>query len=170
MRVWDTADAPVLSEAVERSLEHLRPWMVWAAYEPLALEARVDRLARFRADWASGGDASYGIFVSGQVAGGCGLHRRRGPETLEIGYGVHVDHIGQGLATEVASALTTAAFTVPGIRQVEIHHDRANVRSRAVPRKLGYEYAQEQPDGVTAPAEEGIDCCWVMRRERWTAG
>jgi hypothetical protein len=33
--------------------------------------------------------------------------------------------------------LTNAAFTVPEITQVEIHHDKANVASAGVPRSLG---------------------------------
>ena len=54
--------------------------------------------------------------------------------TLEIGYWVHVDHLQKGYATEMARILTSAAFTVPGIERVEIHHDKANTRSGAIPR------------------------------------
>jgi RimJ/RimL family protein N-acetyltransferase len=108
-----------------------------------------------------GGDAVYGMFADGTVVGGCGLHRRRGPDVLEIGYWVHADHVRQGLATEAARLLTAAAFAVPGIVRVEIHHDRANLASRAVPARLGFTYVGEVPDQVDAPAEEGIDCIWA---------
>jgi RimJ/RimL family protein N-acetyltransferase len=45
-----------------------------------------------------------------------------------------------GLATEVAAALTRVAFELDRVRRVEIHCQPENVRSAAVPRKLGYTY------------------------------
>ena len=111
-------------------------------------------------DWEAGGDLVVGIFMDGEVVGGSGLHRRRGPGVLEIGYWVHVDHVGKGIATETSAMLTTAAFTVPGIERVEIHHDKANVASAGIPRRLGFTLAEETIDAVTSPGEVGIDCEW----------
>ena len=110
------------------------------------------------------------MFRQGAVVGGCGLHRRSSPDTLEIGYWIHVDHLRRGYATELARGLTTAAFEVDGVDRVEIHHDKANVRSAAVPRALGFTRGPEQPDDVQAPAELGIDCAWSMDRADWIAG
>jgi len=61
-----------------------------------------------------------------------------GEGALEIGYWIHAAHINRGLATEAAAALTRVAFEVHGVQRVEIHCDPRNVRSAAVPRKLGY--------------------------------
>lgn len=167
LRRWVRTDAAALSAAVETSLDHLRPWMAWAADEPLSPEARLALLGRFESEWESGGDVVYGAFRGGMVVGGCGLTRRPGPTSLEIGYWVAVDQLGRGYAGEMARALTDAAFTVDGIEHVEIHHDRANVRSRAVAASLGFLYEGECPDTVRAPAEEGIDCTWTMTRPVW---
>jgi RimJ/RimL family protein N-acetyltransferase len=81
---------------------------------------------------------------------------------------VHQDHTRQGIATEVSAALTSSAFTVAGIDQVEIHHDKANIASAGVPRRLGYTFIEETQDSVTSPGEVGLDCRWVMNREDWT--
>lgn len=169
LRGWSSADAAALSAAVTASLEHLRPWMWWAAHEPLDLATRTAQLESFGRDWAAGGDAVYGMVEHGVVVGGCGLHRRRGPGVLEIGYWVHADHVRRGLATEAARSLTDAAFSVPGIERVEIHHDRANTRSRAVPARLGFTWIGESLDGARAPAEEGVDCTWSVTAPEWTA-
>jgi RimJ/RimL family protein N-acetyltransferase len=72
------------------------------------------------------------------VLGGTGLHTRLGEKALEIGYWIHVDHTNRGYATEASAALTRVAFEVNGVDRVEIHCDPKNVRSAAVPRKLGY--------------------------------
>jgi RimJ/RimL family protein N-acetyltransferase len=69
--------------------------------------------------------------------------------------------------TAAARLLTDAAFEIPGIEQVHIHHDRANTASRGVPRRLGYELVEEKPDERAAPAEMGIDCCWAITRRAW---
>jgi len=72
------------------------------------------------------------------VVGSTGMHTRRGPGTREIGYWVHVDHIGNGIATETVSALTKVAFEVDKVRLVEIRVEVGNVLSAAIPSKLGY--------------------------------
>ncbi|MDY7100706.1 MAG: GNAT family protein [Actinomycetota bacterium] len=178
LRSWVPDDAPALAAAVVASLDHLRPWLPWAADEPITIEARRGLLASFAQDRDVGGDATYGVFLDGgldgdavaggEAIGGCGLHHRRGPGTLEIGYWLHVDHTGRGYATELAAALTTAAFAHDGIETVEIHHDRANTASRAVPERLGFNFAGERPDEPAAPAQEGIDCTWTMSRHAWS--
>src|SRR3954451_1609894 len=101
-RVWRADHAEALGRAIPASLDHLRPWMPWAADEPLALEARVALIAQWQRDHAADGDAVYGILGDGTVVGGTGLNRRRGPGVLEIGYWIGVDHIGRGYATEAA--------------------------------------------------------------------
>ena len=73
------------------------------------------------------------------MLGASGLHTRAGEGAREIGYWIHVDHVGQGYATELAAALTRVAFEVSAVDRVEIRCDPANVRSAAIPRKLGYE-------------------------------
>ena len=55
----------------------------------------------------------------------------------------------------------------PEITHVEIHHDKTNVASAGVPRKLGFAFIGEFPDDAKAPAETGISCHWRMDRERW---
>ena len=56
----------------------------------------------------------------------------------EIGYWIHADRIHQGIATQASAALTRVAFEIDHVARVEIHCDPANVRSAAVPRKLGF--------------------------------
>jgi len=172
LRRWTVDDTDVLARAVEESLDHLRPWMSWTADEPLSPEDRMELLRTFQENWESGTDVVYGAFATGQegsaaasaLVGGCGFTRRNDPSCLEIGYWVHVDHLRQGYATEMAAALTDAAFSVAGVERVEIHHDRANTRSGAVPARLGFRFDGERPDPVMAPAEEGFDCSWVVLR------
>jgi len=168
VRRWLVSDAEQQHQAIVESAEHLRPWMSWMADEPKPLDARRAMIARWEHEWFEGGDVFMAVLVDGNVAGSSGLHRRRGPTTLEIGYWTHVSFLRQGLATEVASMLTDTAFCVPEITHVEIHHDKANIASSGVPKRLGYDYVGEQPDDAGAPAETGVDCIWRIERDQWT--
>ncbi|MDC3402521.1 GNAT family N-acetyltransferase [bacterium] len=169
LRLWCSEDVPALRTAIEASLDHLRPWLAWVPFEPVSDEDRARFILASNEDWEQGGDAAFGVFRDGVVIGGCGLHHRWGPTTLDLGYWIHVAHIGQGYAQELARGLTEAAFGVEGIDRVEIHHDKANERSRAVPLGLGFVRGLEQPDDVGAPAEMGIDCTWSISRSEWIA-
>ena len=139
LRCWQPTDAPLLKAAIEASLEHLRPWMPWARHEPEDLHT-IEHLRRCRGEFDLGQDFAYGMFdrTETQVLGGTGLHTRVGAGAREIGYWVHKDYINQGLATEAAAALTKVAFLIDRVARVELHCDPNNVRSAAVPRKLGF--------------------------------
>jgi RimJ/RimL family protein N-acetyltransferase len=140
LRCWDPRDAPLLKDAVDTSIDHLLPWMPWAAAEPQPLAEKVALLREFRGRFDLGQDFIYGIFArdESEVVGGTGLHTRIGPEALEIGYWIRASRAGEGLATEATAALTRAAFELTDVERIEIRCDPANEQSRAIPRKLGY--------------------------------
>lgn len=140
IRCWNPADAGLLKAAVDVSIEHLRPWMPWAANEPTDLEAKIALLRRWRGQFDLGQDFTYGIFdrQETEALGSTGLHTRHRSDGREIGYWVRADRLNQGIATETAAALTRVAFEIDRLDWVEIRCDVANVRSAAVPRKLGF--------------------------------
>ncbi|MBE9011934.1 GNAT family N-acetyltransferase [Pseudanabaenaceae cyanobacterium LEGE 13415] len=140
LRCWNPIDAPLLKSAVDQSLDHLRPWMPWAHEEPQSLQQKIDLLRRFRSQFDRSENFIYGIFSSDEqfVLGGTGLHPRIGKEALEVGYWIHANYINQGLATEVAAALTKVAFELEQVDRVEIHCDPTNLGSAAIPKKLKF--------------------------------
>jgi RimJ/RimL family protein N-acetyltransferase len=101
VRCYSPEDASKLKEAVDASLDHLRPWMSWAKDEPTELDTKVELLRRFRGNFDLGTDFVYGIFSAdgSVVLGGTGFHPRVGPNALEIGYWIREDSIGKGFAT-----------------------------------------------------------------------
>jgi RimJ/RimL family protein N-acetyltransferase len=140
IRCYEPRDAPLLKEAVDASLDHLRPWMPWVEHEPQTLDEKIELLRGFRGNFDLGEDFVYGILArdESRVLGGTGLHTRAGPGGLEIGYWIRADAIGQGLATETAGALTRVAIEHAGVDRVEIRIDPLNRRSTRVPVALGY--------------------------------
>ena len=140
LRCWEPRDAPLLKEAVDSSIDHLLPWMPWAADEPQSLEDKVALLRQFRGKFDLGQDFTYGIFTRDeqQVVGGTGLHTRIGDDAFEIGYWIRASRAGEGLGTESTAALTRVAFELTDVDRIEIRCEPENEPSRAIPRRLGY--------------------------------
>jgi ribosomal-protein-serine acetyltransferase len=169
LRRWQHNEAAALAAGVAASLDHLRPWMSWIAFEPLTFAERVALIEGWTRDWEEGGDVVLGVFLDGEVVGNSGLHRRSGPGTLDIGYWIHVDHVRHGYATELTAALTTAAFDVDGVDVVHVQTDEANEASAAVPAKLGFRRSRITERPPEAPAESGRLVDWTMTHDVWAA-
>jgi RimJ/RimL family protein N-acetyltransferase len=153
-------DAEALSAAALASLDHLAPWMPWATPEGVGVETQRIRLAALT--WAPGAEWAYLIRdpADDAVVGGCSLMPRRGPGTLEIGYWVHVERTGRGVATEAVRLLTAAAERIDGVERVWILTDEANVRSAAVPRRLGYVLDRVDDTELAQPSATGRTQWW----------
>ena len=170
LRRWRRADADTVYRVVMDSLDHLRPWMPWAAGYDRERAAQFVTLCEH--DWPAGVAYNYAIVTGdGEVVGSIGLMRRVGPGGLEIGYWLHPAHTGRGLATAASAALVEQAFTLPGVEFVEIVHDQANTASGAIPRRLGFAQVERRhrAQEAGAPAETGVDLVWRLTREQAAA-
>ena len=137
LRAPDPIDAAATAEAVNSSLAHLGRFLDWAR-EPTTVDFQAVRLAIAREAFDAGGDAIYTIFVDDEVVGAVGLHRRLGAGALEIGYWLRASSEGRGIMTAAVRALVGLAFDVDGAERVVIHCHPDNVRSAAIPERLGF--------------------------------
>ena len=147
--------------------------MPWAALEPRALPDREQLIGGWIERWDAAEDFNFGVFEGAALVGGCGLHRRVGPNGLEIGYWTRAGETGRGIATEAARCLVAGAFSMPTVDMVEVHHDVANVASGRVPERSGFVLVAEREDGVDAPGEVGVERIWRLTRldwDRWSGG
>jgi RimJ/RimL family protein N-acetyltransferase len=172
LRCFEPRDAERLKAAVDESREHLVPWMPWARDEPQSLEAKIELVRQFRGKFDLGKDYVFGIFdhAERELVGASGMHARVGHNAREIGYWIAVGHIGNGLATEAAAALTRVGFEVEKLARMEIHCDPLNLRSAAIARKLGYTH-----DGTLrarlarADGSDGERMIWSMLSAEYEA-
>jgi ribosomal-protein-serine acetyltransferase len=164
LRRFREDDLDALLRAVTESLDHLRPWMPWAAN--YTRQSAAEFLAKSARDWAAGSEYNYAILTDGALAGGCGLMTRIGPGGLEIGYWVHRAHTRRGLATAASAALVEQAFRLPGVDRVEIIHDQLNLASGGVPRKLGFIEVGRQPLSEPTSGGNGVGVIWRLTRDR----
>ena len=165
VRKYELSDAQALVQAVTESLEHLRPWMPWIKFEPQSVGQREELIATWGDAWENRSEFVMGIFLGDRVVGGTGLHLRGDVNTVEIGYWVHADFQGRGIASLVSDALTQAAFSLwSEIDAIEIIHDEANSASGRVPARLGFQHVATERRTPEAPGESGVLCRWVKKR------
>lgn len=161
---WRESDLSDLQAAVDANRGHLRPWLAWAGDEsPGAVGAF---LRESGAGWRKGERFEFGIWSEDgrTLLGSAGLMARLGPGGLEIGYWVGAEHTRRRVATRAAAMLTSAAFALPAVDRVEIHHDEANSASGGVPAALGFRCVGTFPRAPAgAPAETGRELRWRMR-------
>lgn len=140
VRPYQPDDAAALFEAVEESREHLRPWMPWVG-EHRTIDDSREFITRSAGEWLLRTTLNMGVWenASGRYLGGTGLHRIHWEiPSFEIGYWLRASAQGHGYITESTRLLTDLAFGRLGANRVEIRCDAENMRSAAVPERLGY--------------------------------
>ena len=164
--VWRADRVEEVRALVERSQHTLSAFLPWAESLP-SFEDESEAQATSEQRWQEGRMAGWMLLEGDAVRGMVGLHRRGGPDELEIGYWLDDTATGRGLMTEACTMATDVAFAVEGIEFVEIIHDRANRRSEGVPARLGYRRVAAFTSTARARCESGIKVRWSMRRDDW---
>lgn len=169
LRPFDLADLEQLVDVVNDNLDHLRPWMPWAQ-EPVTPAGQTEFLTASARNWAEGTDFVWGIRAGAAILGGIGLHTRRGPGVLEVGYWLTAGAQGRGLITTATRALAEVAASYDEVDEVAIYCDEGNVRSAAVPRRLGFTLVGVEEREPLAASETGWHQIWTMPTAAIRAG
>jgi RimJ/RimL family protein N-acetyltransferase len=150
LRHWEEADLAAFFDLYAR--DEVTRWLGAHPRRPLATEAAAqERLALWR-EFGSGLSAPYGLWAIVPAGGAAPvgtvlllpLSDGDGPTGLvEVGWHLHPEHQGQGVATEAARAVLDAAGAA-GIGSVLAITDLDNAASQRVAGRLGM-----TDDGVT---------------------
>lgn len=140
VRPYRESDAQALFEAMIESRDHLRPWMPFADAHQTVEESR-DWIIQQMAHWLLRDDLTLGIWEksTGRYLGSTGLHPHDWQiGYFEIGYWLRASAEAHGYITETVDLLTNYALDSLKANRLEIRCDELNVRSAAVPKRLGY--------------------------------
>jgi ribosomal-protein-serine acetyltransferase len=161
--------AQAIFDLTDRNRDHLRPWMPWVETTVTVEDTRAF-LTFVRAEYAAGRQFHCNVVHAGTIVGGMGLRMNHPNAKAELGYWIDAGHVGRGIVTRAARALTTAALGELGFNRVSIRAAVDNVRSRAVAERLGYAY-----EGVLRAhekvGERFLDhASYAVLADEWTAG
>lgn len=140
VRTWQAGDGQALYEAVQESLDHILPWMPWgpAHDRPEASEKLVrEWSAQFKlrehlsmSMWSRDGK---------RFLGGTGVPRLDWEmRSFELGYWIRASEHGKGYVTDAVKLQTAFLFEEAQANRVYIRCSTKNVRSGAIPRRLGF--------------------------------
>ncbi len=162
VRRWRPYDAIALAPVLAANVEHLGDWIPRHVSQAAAMPDLARRLAGFASAFQADTEWRYAIFALDRMTllGEASLFSRDSENRValgdadraEIGYWLRADATGLGYATEATRALLSAASAEPAFRLVEIRCDSRNVRSAAVPRRLGFHL-----NSTTRRSVEGAD-------------
>jgi RimJ/RimL family protein N-acetyltransferase len=140
VRISKPGDGAVVYEAIETSMNELKPWMPFAHIDQTEedVEANI-RGAHIK--FLNREDLRMLVFhkETGDFIASTGLHRMDWDvPKFEIGYWIDTRQGGKGYMTETVDGLTNFAFNELNARRVEIRCDALNSKSRAIPERLGF--------------------------------
>ncbi|WP_251554475.1 GNAT family N-acetyltransferase [Neobacillus muris] len=133
-------DGKAVYPAMQASMKELKPWMPWAHRNQTEAEVEANMREAY-IKFLSREDLRLHLFdkVTGEFIGASGLHRINWDvPKFEIGYWIDTRHSGKGYITEAVEAIHHFAFQELKARRIEIRCDPNNIKSRAIPERLGF--------------------------------
>jgi RimJ/RimL family protein N-acetyltransferase len=154
LRRWQDADAQPLYDAIMASKAHLARWMPWAQqYQSIADAYQFIR--GHSGHWSFRKLIDTGMFRrdGGALLGSVGVtvHAWDVP-SFEIGYWIGQTHEGNGYISEGVRLMVRYLFAELHAERVAIRCDARNLRSKAVPERLGFVF-----EGCTRHDSLGTD-------------
>lgn len=133
-------DAEKLFLLTDLNRAFLRNWLPWLD-KTTRLEDTRNFIGTSLQQAEKGESLTLAILWKGKISGVIGLNTVDwGNKSTQIGYWVGEAYQGQGLVTRATRALTEYCFADLGLNRVVIRCAVDNVRSCAIPERLGYSY------------------------------
>lgn len=140
LRMPRPGDGQVVNAAIHASLDELKPWLGFVQEEPSPQDTEIN-LLEARLNFLKREALRFLIFdkETDEFIGTTGFHSIEWDvPKMEIGYWLDSRVTGKGYMAEAVSALTELAFSTLQCRRLEIQCDAENLKSRAIPEKLGF--------------------------------
>ncbi|SET01637.1 Protein N-acetyltransferase, RimJ/RimL family [Oceanobacillus limi] len=147
-------DGKAIHEAITASINELKPWMPFAQKQQTEEETEAN-IRESYVKFLKREDLRFIVFrkETGEYIASSGLHRIDWDiPKFEIGYWIDTRHSGKGYVTEAVEGIANFAFRELNAKRVEIQCDAKNVKSRAVPERLGFEL-----EGILKNDELSVD-------------
>lgn len=138
LAVIEPRDAEAVFALVDDSRGYLRQWLPWVDKSRSVEDTRAFIETALKQHARDEGFQCV-IRYDGKVAGLIGFRRVDWDNRIaEIGYWLGETYQGRGIMTACCRALVDFAFREHGLNRVEIHVATGNLKSRAIPERLGF--------------------------------
>ncbi|MCF3944819.1 GNAT family N-acetyltransferase [Oceanobacillus alkalisoli] len=157
-----TGDGEIVNQAIRDSIHELKEWLPFAREIPAVEETEVN-LRNAHIDFLKRKSFRFLIFdkESNDFIGITSFERVDwNIPKCEIGYWIHTGFSGKGYMTEAVKALADYGLKDMGFKRIEIRCEPTNLKSRAIPEKLGFALdGILRNDDLSADGSELRDTC-----------
>ena len=148
LRLLEERHSEDLFAVVDQNRQHLRQWLPWLDTNASPDDAR-SFIKSALDQFANNAGLVAGIWYRNRIAGVIGYNSIDWiNRNAHIGYWLGARYQGKGIVTRACKALIDYAFNELELNRVEIRCATGNMKSRAIPKRLGF--AQE---GLVRQAE-----------------
>ncbi|AYC30477.1 GNAT family N-acetyltransferase [Paenisporosarcina cavernae] len=138
LKLLTPEDAEALFQATDESRAHLKEWLPFIDYTKTS-EDSLNFIRSTMKQFSDNNGIQAGIWYDGKLAGVIGFHAVNwSNKSTSLGYWLSNKFTGKGLMTLAVQAMVTHAFHTWKLHRVEIRAAEENVKSRAIPERLGF--------------------------------
>lgn len=145
------------------NIPHLEPWMEWTQHISYSGQVKVIELWKEK-PITSGFERV--LYLDEEPIGACGL-RVLDSDCGEMGYWLSEEYTGRGIMTRVAKFLTDYGFITYQLHRMEIHCAGTNLKSRAIPERLGYTHEATLRERHRLPSGHTDLAIYGLLRKEW---
>jgi len=167
LKLLEVGEAKTLYGLADHNRARLREWLPWVDQTHSAEDVRLFIL-RVQEQYRSNLGPQAGVWVNGVLSGTMGCHPIDwSNRNSSVGYWLDRAQEGKGVITRCCAALIDYLFDELRLHRIEIRCGTGNLRSCAIPRRLGF-----TREGVSRSAEWVNDhwvdlVIWGLLEEDW---
>ncbi|MCF8001637.1 MAG: GNAT family N-acetyltransferase [Halanaerobiales bacterium] len=148
LKLFNKNEAEELHMLIKSNKDHLKNWLAWVD-DMENIEEVKDFIKKTRQGFAAEESISAGMWYKEELVGVIGYNNIDWKnKKANLGYWLGQDHQGEGIVTTACKALVDNAFNNFNLNKVEISCAEGNVKSRAIPERLGF-----KQEGIIRDAE-----------------
>lgn len=169
LRPYVDEDAEEIYSAVKANYDHLHPFLHWVVPE-YSVEMAKEFIEQSQKDSAEKKRQGFGIFYQNKLIGSIGFNKFDWKcRKTEIGYWLAKDFSGKGVITKACKVLINYAFDELQMNRIEIRCATENVRSRAIPERLGFKLEGILRQALWRHTRLYDDAIYGLLKEDWNS-
>lgn len=167
LRLAHVSDAEEVFKLINGSRAHLKKWLSWVDVVKGVKDCRYSALKAMQ-QYAENNGFQCNIIYRGKIVGRIGLHGINwADKSTSIGYWLGKDYLGRGIMTTCCEALLYIVFERLKLKVVYIYVDEKNVKSRAIPERLGFESIDIKHNAQLLSDSYVRHVRYIMTRDRY---
>ncbi len=140
LRTIQISDAEILFNTTKQNNEHLRKWLAWLD-DDKTIEDTKAYIKESEERFSKEEGVDFCIWQEGALIGGIGLYPwDKTHKKTSISYWLTKESEGKGIMTDCLRTVLEYAFTEMKVNRIEISCGVGNIKSSALPKKLGFTF------------------------------